>query len=391
MFLVTEWFGAFLVEGGHIQAAREFPRDARELARRLQALDAGEVLEEERSLASGGAFQVAEPRLLGLPGAKLAEPAPSVRHAAEERGFDREVLRAAMLELAKRKTRQAMAGRDQHMVQAVQAMDDLAEAANLVAERLREWYGLHFPEADRLVAKHEELATLVSSHGTRDAVLAHAPHLRLEGESMGAELGPEEVAALRGFARALSTLYAQRAELEGYLERAMPGVAPNVTKLVGSSVAARLLFHAGGLMDLARLPSGTVQTLGAEKALFRHLTEGKRPPKHGVLFQCPMVHRAPFRQRGAIARALAGAVSIAARADAFTRRDVADELARRLERRVQEVRAAPRRARPGKGKAKPPKAQPRHAEPGTGKPRGPQAGRAPGPGPRRFRGKGRRP
>jgi large subunit ribosomal protein L10 len=65
--------------------------------------------------------------------------------------------------------------------------------------------------------------------------------------------------------------------------------------------------------ELAKMPSGTVQTLGAEKALFRHLKEGNRPPKHGVIFQHPLLHRAPLRKRGPSARSLAGALSIAAR------------------------------------------------------------------------------
>lgn len=382
MFLVTEWFGAFLLEGGRVAAAREFPRDAREVARRLHALDRGEVLDEERALAEGReGVQVAETRLLQVPGTRLAAKAPTARDRAEERGFSQELFREAALELARQRTKAAMGGRDQHVVQAVQAIDDLSETANILAERMREWYGLHFPEADRLVERHEELATLISSHVTRDAILAASPHLRLKQDSMGADLGAEEQAMLRGFAKGLSTLYAQRAELERYLERAMPGIAPNVTTLVGAAIAARLLFHAGGLRDLAMMSSGTLQTLGAEKALFRHLKEGNRPPKHGVLFQHPLVHRAPYRQRGAIARALAGKVSIAARADAFTHHDIAAGLQRDLDQRVGEVRSAPRRPRPGgapRGRPParpPPGPPPRHAKPGTGAPRGPQGGK----------------
>lgn len=376
MHLVTEWFGTFLVERGEVRQGQEFPRDPAALAERLHALDRGEVLAEERALASGQELEVAESRLLALPGARLAREAPSLRSLEAEKGFDAALFREAVLELARRKTKAAMGGRDQHAVQAVQAIDDLAETANILAERLREWYGLHFPEADWLVERHEELATLVSSHVTRDAVLQASPHLRLEKESMGAPLEAEEQAVVRGLAKALSSLYAQRAELERYLEKAMPGIAPNVTALVGPAIGARLLFHAGGLLDLAKMSSGTIQTLGAEKALFRHLKEGNRPPKHGVLFQHPAVHRSPLRQRGAIARSLAGKVAIAARADAFTHREVAQALQRDFDRRLGEVRSAPpkrpRPAKPGKARAPPP---PRHVEPGTGAPRGPQAGK----------------
>src|SRR5207249_11850227 len=103
-------------------------------------------------------------------------------------------------------------------------------------------------------------------------------------------------------------------------------------------IAARLVTLAGSVEDLARAPAGTVQLLGAERALFRHLRTGSRPPKHGVLFQHPLVHRAPTWQRGAIARALAGRIAMAARADAYTKRRIAPDLLRSLDSAVIEIR-----------------------------------------------------
>jgi nucleolar protein 56 len=99
----------------------------------------------------------------------------------------------------------------------------------------------------------------------------------------------------------------------------MVEVAPNVSALLQPVLAARMLKQAGGLRRLATMPAGTIQTLGAEKALFRHIKEGKRPPKHGFLMQHPLVHRAPRYHRGALARSLAAKVALAARADFFTK------------------------------------------------------------------------
>ncbi len=65
------------------------------------------------------------------------------------------------------------------------------------------------------------------------------------------------------------------------------------------------------------MPASTIQVLGAEKALFRSLKTGSRPPKHGLLFQHAMVHAAPRWQRGKIARAIAGKAAIAARVDVY--------------------------------------------------------------------------
>ena len=41
---------------------------------------------------------------------------------------------------------------------------------------------------------------------------------------------------------------------------------------VGELVGARLISHAGSLMNLAKHPASTVQILGAEKALFKVCT-----------------------------------------------------------------------------------------------------------------------
>ncbi len=106
----------------------------------------------------------------------------------------------------------------------------------------------------------------------------------------------------------------------------MKEVAPNIQGLVGSLLGARLISLAGGLDRMARLPSSTIQVLGAEKALFRSLKSNSLPPKHGVIFQFPEIHQSPKWQRGKIARALAGKLAITARVDAFHGQYIADEL-----------------------------------------------------------------
>lgn len=117
--------------------------------------------------------------------------------------------------------------------------------------------------------------------------------------------------------------------LETALEEELSGAAPNLCHVLGANLAARLIAEAGTLEDLARLASSTVQVLGAKQAVLR-AKQGADPPKHGVLFLHPEVASAPPEERGGKAKALAGLVSLAARADAWTGRDLADELNRRL-------------------------------------------------------------
>jgi len=108
-----------------------------------------------------------------------------------------------------------------------------------------------------------------------------------------------------------------RSALNDGLEETMKSLAPNLTALLGASLAARLLARAGGLKRLASLASGAIQVLGAEKALFRAMRTGGKPPKHGIIFQHHAIRTAPKWQRGRIARYMAGRIALAARVDAY--------------------------------------------------------------------------
>jgi nucleolar protein 56 len=157
-------------------------------------------------------------------------------------------------------------------------------------------------------------------------------------EGIGGDLSKKDLEAIRTLAGSIEQLYAVRQNLEQYVGIMMISVAPNTTTLVGPIIGARLMSLAGSLRDLARRPSSTIQVLGAEKALFRSLKTGTDPPKHGIIFQTPEIYSAPYWQRGKIARALAGKLAIAARIDAFSKRDVGQTLRVSLDRRIEEIR-----------------------------------------------------
>ena len=107
-------------------------------------------------------------------------------------------------------------------------------------------------------------------------------------------------------------------------------IAPNVSRLAGPILAAKLIDKAGGMKRLAMVPSSTIQVMGAEKALFRSKKTNARPPKHGLLYQHPYVHAVPREKRGRRARSLAAKIAIAARADQFSGNYIAEELVAQL-------------------------------------------------------------
>ena len=97
----------------------------------------------------------------------------------------------------------------------------------------------------------------------------------------------------------------------------------------------------GGLERLAKLPASTIQVIGAENALFKHLKTGSLPPKHGIIFNSAYIRSAPFEQRGRIARSLAAKLSIAAKADFYTGNFIAGKLKADLDKRVKAIQDGP--------------------------------------------------
>ena len=237
------------------------------------------------------------------------------------------------IELAKLSVKSSV-GPDVYLGHSVRAYDDLVFTNNILSERLREWYSLHFPELEEMLSG-EAYVNVVADKGSRQEIM---DSLDLRMESMGAEVDEDDLASIRELARTLRAVMDSRSKIEGYVEARMKEVAPNVAALAGPIVGARLIMQAGSLKRLASMPSGTIQLLGAEKAMFRHLKKKSRPPKHGIIFQHPAVHNAPAWQRGPIARALAAKIAVAARADAYTGNDVSAILSEQMELPLEDIR-----------------------------------------------------
>ena len=258
--------------------------------------------------------------------------------------------RNVSLELAKLRIKGASEKRDLIVAQAIQTLDDLDRTVNLFMGRLREWYGVYFPEMDRLIEKHETYSRLVMKLGDREnytfeAVQAEGiPNERSEllaktaQSSMGADIAETDLEQIQTLSRDVLALYELRKNMENYVDRTMEELAPNIRAVAGALLGARLIAIAGSLRNLAMRPASTIQVLGAEKALFRSLKTGAKPPKHGLIFQHTLLHDAKRWQRGKIARVIAGKLSIAARADAFGGNFIGDLLKDQINKRLEEIR-----------------------------------------------------
>lgn len=218
-----------------------------------------------------------------------------------------EVLHAATLAAAREEAREAARADDQQLVHAIRAMDDAERTANELAERLHEWAGAVFDEAAPGVEGARTVAAREPSNPTEERVVSLAARV--------VDIADE------------------RDRLRVFVERRAPDVAPNLAEMAGPVLTARLLSLAGGLESLAKKPSGTVQVLGAEDALFAHLRGHAPSPKHGVIFTHEYVGGTRPDDRGSAARALAGKLAIAARVDHYSgefRPEVHDDLRERM-------------------------------------------------------------
>ncbi|MFX0122265.1 MAG: NOP5/NOP56 family protein [Candidatus Hodarchaeota archaeon] len=248
--------------------------------------------------------------------------------------------------------REKVEARDVYIAQAIKSIDDVNSILNLIYARLSEWYGIHFPELQDLVRDNPQYITLISK--TRGAIrsnldedaLSHLSDKRRElilhaaQQSLGTEISTYDMSPISQLAGFGVEILKTKDDLEKYIEESMKEIAPNTQCLVGSLLGARLIALAGSLEDLAKCSSGTVQVLGAEKALFRHLRSGEDPPKHGVIFQSSYIHSAKKHQRGKIARALAGKLSIAARVDFFSGEFIGSTLVKELEKKIADIKSS---------------------------------------------------
>merc|ERR1719164_430418 len=141
---------------------------------------------------------------------------------------------------------------------------------------------------------------------------------------MGTEISPSDVINIGALADQVIMMTEYRAQLYEYLKNRMHAIAPNLTVLVGELVGARLIAHAGSLMNLAKQPASTVQILGAEKALFRALKAKHDTPKYGLIYHASLIGKAAPKHKGKISRVLAAKASLAIRVDALSDDTTAD-------------------------------------------------------------------
>ncbi|XP_038604951.1 nucleolar protein 58 [Tachyglossus aculeatus] len=217
---------------------------------------------------------------------------------------------------------------DTMIVQAISLLDDLDKELNNYIMRCREWYGWHFPELGKILTDNLTYCKCLRKVGDRQnfasSDLSEILPEEIEGQvkaaaevSMGTEVSEEDISNILHLCNQVIEISEYRNQLYDYLTNRMMAIAPNLTVMVGELVGARLVAHAGSLLNLAKHPASTVQILGAEKALFRALKTRRDTPKYGLIYHASLVGQSTPKNKGKISRMLAAKTVLAIRYDAL--------------------------------------------------------------------------
>lgn len=288
-YLITKWFGSFLInDNKQIKDQQLFGQNIDELVNIFTKIRNDCILDEEKRLSEKYSPIVSEKRLQSI---GIFQPDDemftSFQINPESFGFSLEMLHRILYSITEEEVYHALCHKDYQVIQQVNALDELQHMANVLSERMAVW---------NLYPNNNEYQ--LPLHRIIDHV--------------------EENQEL----------------LKQQIETTVVEIAPNICELVGPMITARLLSHAGSLKKLALLPSSSIQLLGAEKALFRFKKQGGKPPKHGIIFQHPLISKVPYNQRGKNARLISAKISIAAKADMFTKRFIAPMLKAQLSEQI---------------------------------------------------------
>ena len=218
--------------------------------------------------------------------------------------MDFQELRLNLIKESKEKIK-ASINDDNLVSQAISSIHEIDKAVNILSKRLREWYELYNPELSHKIHDHDVFVKKVLEKPIKEEL------------SMGADLEDFDLNQILSLATIINSMVDEKTKLVDYIKTKMKICCPNLLELAGPLIGGKLLAHKGHLRDLAFMPSSTIQLLGAEKALFRHLKTHSRSPKYGYILQHQDVSSA--KNKGQAARQLANKISLAVKKDYFSR------------------------------------------------------------------------
>ena len=295
MYLITKWFGIFLINNKGIFKKHLFSKNHIIIAKKLHQVEKNEILPEEKEIIRNikdKSIIVNEKRLR-----KIGEYKPDdiffkkINLDSKEFNFSFDILKKASLKLVEDKLEKELKSKDYQAIQLIKTLDSLIQISNLLSERLDNW------------------------------LMIYTPKYKIEP-----------------FKIIIKNIKKEITRFEDQIKIDIVKIAPNCCEIIGPIITARLIALAGNMENLAKMPASTIQILGAENAFFRFKKEGGKNPKHGVIFQHKIINQSPKKNRGKISRLIASKLSIAIKADFYTKRDISNILKNDIKIRLDELK-----------------------------------------------------
>lgn len=340
-FIVTTFIGCFGIdENKRVISFKPFPKNVDEIVDKI-ILSKSDWIEEEKQLQvelKEKGYDVIKvgfgDEIEQFVRKNLRELAIKNNYFKDQTEFN-QFYSKVVIEITKSEIKKSVK-KDVIAIQIVKTIEDLDKTTNVLMERLREFYSLHFPEMDRIITDHKKFAKIVEKYGDKTKI-EDKELKKLAEKSMGIELSQDEMKIVKSIAKEVLTLYDLREEFVSKLEKILKEVAPNFLELAGPLLSAKLIAKAGGLEKLAKMPSSAIQLMGAEKSLFRFLRGKGKSPRFGIIYNHPLILSAPEKLKGKVARVLASKLSIAAKLDFYSKEYVGDKLRKELEEKVKKI------------------------------------------------------
>lgn len=296
MYLISKWFGIFLIdENNTIVKKHLFFKEYENIIKKLIKIENNEILKEEKKIVKGfkkDQIIINEKRLK-----KLGTYNPKdiffkkINLNYSNFNFELNDFKKISIELVDRQLKKELKLKDYQIIQMIKSLDSLIITSNLLSERLDNWQ------------------------------LIYTPKYKIEP-----------------FKKIAIDIKKEISRLENQIKNDVQKIAPNSCSIIGPIITARLIALAGNINNLAKMPASTIQILGAENAFFRYKKEGGKNPKHGIIFQNKMINQAPKKYRGKISRIISTKLSIAIKADYYTKRNISEYLKNELQIKLKELK-----------------------------------------------------
>ncbi len=196
----------------------------------------------------------------------------------------------------------------------------------LIHKYVRDLYVVKFSELETLIPNPVDYAKVVQRIGNLDDLTQIKFTDLLPNNSIisitvagsntkGRKLTEQELKEVERGCQDILALDEGRAKILKYMERRMQLIAPNVCAIVGSSIGAKLVAAAGGIIELAKMPACNIQVLGAQRKALHGMSSAGAGLHRGFIAECELVRVAPEPLQINVIRMLSTKSALAARAD----------------------------------------------------------------------------